>query len=155
MKIDKQKQGKRNLASGRRFELKVYKDLEEKGWICARWTKNVELNPVRLQSADFGNKGKPSIDIKGNIGKLVPAKQGKFRKTSTGFPDFITFRTSVDVRSDKYYYDVCGVESKSNGYLDKEEKEKCRWLLDNNVFSKIFIAKKGKVRGKIEYKEFT
>jgi len=51
-------------------------------------------------------------------------------------------------------YEIIGVEVKSNGYLDKEEKEKCRWLLENNVFSKILIASKGNKRGEIIYKEF-
>lgn len=51
-------------------------------------------------------------------------------------------------------YGVIGCEVKSNGYLTKEEKEKCKWLLDNNVFSKILIAKKGTKRGGIIYDEF-
>jgi len=158
-KIDKQKQGKRNIGIGRRFEAKVYKDLEAKGWICARWTKNVE--------AEF------KVKIKG-MGKvqyrkrLIPARQGKFRKVSTGFPDFIAFKRDfglivekngkeiiLDISSFKpNIYTIEGIECKSNGYLTKEEKEKCDWLLDNNVFSKILIAKKGKKRGEIEYNEW-
>ena len=51
-------------------------------------------------------------------------------------------------------YDSIGVECKINGKLDKEEKEKCKWLLKNNIFSKILIASKGEKRGSIEYKEF-
>jgi len=39
--IDKKKQGKRNRESGRRFELKVRKDLEEKGWVCSKWMNQV------------------------------------------------------------------------------------------------------------------
>ena len=50
--------------------------------------------------------------------------------------------------------EIMGVEAKSNGYLTKEEKEKCKWYLDSNIFSKILIAKKGKKRGQIEYIEF-
>ena len=42
MKIDKRKQGKKNKASGSRFELKVRKDLESKGWIVAKWMNNVD-----------------------------------------------------------------------------------------------------------------
>ena len=41
-----------------------------------------------------------------------------------------------------------------NGILSKEEKEKCRWYLKNGVFSAIWIAKKGKKRGQIEYDDF-
>ncbi len=50
-------------------------------------------------------------------------------------------------------YHVIGVEAKSNGYLDQIETEKCEWLLENNIFSKILIASKGKKRGEIIYKE--
>ncbi len=47
-----------------------------------------------------------------------------------------------------------GVECKSNGYLDKTEKEKCAWYLKNKVFSKILMASKGTKRGEIVYKEY-
>lgn len=52
--------------------------------------------------------------------------------------------------------EIIGVEAKSNGYLDKEEREKCRWLLKNKVFSKILIAKKKKEGRKVipEYIDF-
>jgi len=147
MKTDKQKQGKRNLERGRRFEVKVYKDLEAKGWICARWTKNVE--------AEFNVKIKGMGKVRYRK-KLIPARQGKFRKTSTGFPDFIAFKfDSYDnLNLEHNLYHIIGIEVRSKGYLTKEEKEKCKWLLDNNIFSKILIAKKGKKRGEIEYTEF-
>ncbi len=48
---------------------------------------------------------------------------------------------------------IYGVECKSNGYLDKEEKEKVKWLLEHNIFSKILIASKGKKRGEIIYND--
>lgn len=48
--------------------------------------------------------------------------------------------------------EIIGVECKTNGYLDKTEREKCRWLLDNNVFSKILIASKIKEGRKIVIK---
>jgi len=35
--------GKRSRAAGARFELKVRKDLEEKGWITDKWTKKILL----------------------------------------------------------------------------------------------------------------
>ncbi len=52
--------------------------------------------------------------------------------------------------------EIIGVEAKSNGYLDKQEKAKCKWLLDHKVFNKILIAKKKKEGRKIvpEYVDF-
>ncbi len=151
-KINKKTQGKKNRAAGQRFELKVRKDLESKGWIVDKWSNNVEFES-NLKHELKGNY----LTLKYNKAKLIPAKRkyNPFKKVmaiGTGFPDFVAFRTSVDVRSDKYYYDVVGVEAKSNGYLTKEEKEKCKWLLDNNIFSKILVASKGKKRGEIVYK---
>ena len=54
------------------------------------------------------------------------------------------------------YYEVIGVECKTNGYLDKTERQKCRWLLKSGIFSKILIAEKTKVKNRIiiKYKEF-
>ena len=181
-KIDYKKQGKRNQQAGARFERKVRADLESKGWIVSKWQNNVELkvDPVTIWKYYLGKEG-----------KLVPAKQGRFRKTSTGFPDFIAFKNIKinslilnelfnDVmnftskfdrdKNEKYcsnldqilnkmknstkWTDIIGVECKTNGYLSKEEKKKCKWLLDNNIFRKILIASKGEKRGSIEYKEF-
>jgi len=121
--------GKKSRAAGARFELKVRKDLEEKGWIVDKWTNNVEE------------------------GKLVKVKN-KFRGINipmmlgAGFPDFI------GIKRKKTGYDVIGIEVKGNGWLDKIEKEKCKWLLDNKIFSRILIAKKGKKRGEKEYLDF-
>ena len=111
------------------------------------------------------------------VGKLIPAKSNKFNMRTTGFPDFIAFRPLLDKFSKynseialvaigrqnlindmenevKEIYEVIGVECKSNGSLDKVEKEKCKWYLENNIFSKILIASKGKKRGEIKYVEF-
>jgi len=108
-----------------------------------------------------------------SIGKLIPAKP-KIRMSKlgpilmnahTGFPDFVAFtiRNSNAAwpieNPDKSFYlsginANIGVECKQTGKLDKEEKEKCKWLLDNNIFSKILIASKGEKRGEIIYKEF-
>ena len=125
--------------------------------------KNISQIPKRLLNKE---------DVQ--IGKLIAAKH-KFRGVGipmvmgTGFPDFIAYKfiqgfpkkeDEVLLCSDglniSMYdgWEIIGVESKSNGYLSKEEKEKCKWLLDNNKFSKILIASKGKKRGEIEYKEF-
>lgn len=111
-----------------------------------------------------------------NTGKLIPAKHkfcgmGRPMAIGTGFPDFIAFKYSstenkneptctfhnfrgnIEVKPYPYVM-ILGVECKTNGYLDKEEKEKCSWLLSQNIFAKIFIASKSKLKGKIEYKEY-
>ncbi|MHA1150991.1 MAG: hypothetical protein ACTSR8_22445 [Promethearchaeota archaeon] len=152
--MNKKIQGKKNRASGQRFELKVRKDLEGKGWVVSKWMNNVEFSTTNFHAAFI---------------KLVPAKH-KFRgkgipmAIGTGFPDFIAYALYEVPKNIKEFgfineYEfgednVIGVECKSNGYLDKEEKEKCRWLLDNNIFSKILIAKKGKKRGEIIYEDY-
>ena len=148
-------QGKKNREAGQRFELKVRADLEKKGWIVDRFTKNVELDEI------LGDDG---ISVEDN--KLITAKPKTLfingRRVIinmwTGFPDFIAFRTRIlsNINSKEMpnnLYEVIGIESKSNGYLTKEEKEKVLWLIKNNIFSKILVAKKGDKRGEIEYDE--
>ena len=159
--MDKQKQGKSNRASGQRFELRVRKDLEEKGWVCDRWTNNVEFSKE--------NTAFPITSISDNMAKLIKAKSFMGRSRTNGFPDFIMFgKNMIDdteiipihwnkkIEEIEFPEDgIYGVECKSNGYLDKTEKAKCVWYLKNNIFSKILIASKGKKRGKIIYKEFS
>ena len=123
--------GKKSRAAGVRFELKVRNDLEAKGLVIDKWTNNVDLEAGKLIKAK--RKFNPYLKILG-IG--------------TGFPDFIGIKRQGKM------YDIVGIEVKGNGRLDKTEKEKCKWLLDNRVFSKILIAKKGKKRGEIEYTDF-
>jgi hypothetical protein len=130
-KIDKPKQGKRNRASGARFELKVRNYLEKDGWIIDKWTNNVDIEEQKLVKAKR---------------KFNPFK--KMLIIGTGFPDFIGFR----FKNKKY--DIIGIEVKGNGWLDKGEKEKSKFLLKKKIFSKILIAKKGKKRGEIEYIDF-
>lgn len=129
--------GKRSRAAGKRFELKVKNDLEKMGYFVSRWMSNVEFMCSNQASC---------------CAKLVMAKQGKFRLNSTGFPDFIVLAPlSQPIKAWKSI-DRIGVEVKSDGYLTKVEREKCKWLL-GNVFAKILIAKKGKIRGEIIYDE--
>ena len=147
--------GKKARTSGARFELRVRKDLESKGWIVDKWSNTVE----------FHNQ-EDVHDLPFTIGKLVQCKPkfNPFTKSlmmnSGGFPDFIIFReqTIKEKCSDCEYcktYEVIGVEVKSNGYLNQIEKEKCKWYIDNNVFGKILIASKSKEKGgNVEYKEF-
>ena len=124
--------GKKSRAAGARFELKVRGHLENQGWIIDKWTNNVDLDEKKLIKAKR---------------KYNPFK--KMLIIGTGFPDFIGFKLSG-----KKSYEIIGIEVKANGWLDKIEKEKCQWYLENKIFSRILIAKKGKKRGEIEYIDF-
>jgi hypothetical protein len=146
-KLEKQKQGRKNKNAGRNFELKVRKDLEAKGWIVAKWTNNVDLE----------------------TNKLIPAKHKfnfftKVMAMGTGFPDFIGYWVDKNAQmllgSENARIKGCpamiiGIEAKSNGYLDKTERAKVNWLLENKIFSLILIAKKGNKRGEIIYEGIT
>ena len=163
-KNDFKKQGKVNRAAGKAFETKVRKHLESTGWIVDKWTNNVNIISVDPED--------------GISAKLVPCKPkfNPFTKAmmmnSGGFPDFIATKLaisnstmpddsmllisesgSVGVYESKLYY-IIGVESKVNGILKPEEKQKCQWYLENKIFSKILIAKKSVKRGEIVYTEF-
>lgn len=128
------KKGRKSRARGARFELKVRRDLEEKGRIVDKWNNNVDLDE----------------------GKVVVAKRkyNPFKKmlvVGTGFPDFISIK-----RIREGIYSVIGVEVKMNGILSKIEKEKCAWYLHKGVFSEIWIAKSVKkgMKPEIEYDDF-
>ena len=133
MKINRKLQGKRNRIRGADWERAVRKDLGNKGWIVSKFQNNIDLENS----------------------KLIPAtrKYNPFKKVlviGTGFPDFICWRTpSINT-------EVIGVEAKSKGYLTNEEKAKCYWLLRNNIFNRILVAKKSKKGRKIipEYINF-
>ena len=147
---NKKIQGKKNRQAGARFELKVREDLEKEGWIVDKWTNNVEFShlcelPTRLVAAKHKFRGKG-----------IPMMLG------AGFPDFICFKHNEwknekikkFLLGDMKQTIIIGVEVKLNGILKKEEKEKAKWLLDNNIFSKILIASRGDKCGTIKYKEF-
>jgi len=159
-KQTKSQMGKKSRASGARFELKVRKDLENKGWVVDRWTNNVEFTEEDIGlNEDLGDGKRFVSDIQKAVwGKLIPAKTNRFGMRNTGFPDFIAFKKlewkAQAIISTLFPYDVMAVECKSNDYLDKTEKTKCKWLLKNKIFSKILIASKGIKRGEIKYKEF-
>jgi hypothetical protein len=96
-KVEMEK-GKKSRKSGGDFELKVRKDMEEKGWIVAKWPNNIDLETK----------------------KIIPAKRkfnpfSKAMTLGTGFPDFVAFQLIGDRA-----YNVIGVESKINGTLSKE-----------------------------------
>jgi len=149
------KRGTKSKKSGAAFELRVRKDLE-KTWIVDKWSNNVDLDKQEGIPDFIGSK--EVVTITPPQPRLIPAKH-KFRgmgipmAMGTGFPDFIAFRVSDSI-GPHHYCEVIGVESKSNGYLSPEEKEKCKWLLENKIFSKILIAKKGSIRGEIIYEDF-
>ena len=164
--ITKIEMGKKSRQAGARFELKVREDLEKKKWIIDKWSNNVEFyNDEDVHDLPF-TKGK-LVKVKNKF--LGP---GRPMMLGAGFPDFVCFRIKYDLcgvngikpdTKEKYYVqenrlqirEVIGVESKMRGILDKQEKQKCKWLLDNNIFSKIWIASKGEKRGEIIYKEFS
>lgn len=175
---DFKKQGKKNRKKGKDFEKKVREDLEKKGWIVSKWCNNVEFAKM-IGTEDHMKKADEYPAIKMMSGKLIPAKPqyNPFYKRivgeGSGFPDFIIYHKFNPDKQIKFevpvtlenkekgffeeieVYTIFGVECKVGKYLNKEEKEKCKWLLDNKIFSRIFIARKGKKRGEIIYEKFT
>lgn len=156
--MDKKTQGKKSRVEGKRFELKVRSDLESKNWIVAKWTNNVEFKPEIFNGLDDYEGGDKIIgEMKGKLVKVRNMFLGPGRPMmlGAGFPDFICFKNNTS-QSDcgGSCFNVILVEAKSNGYLDKTEKEKCKWLLENEIVEEILIAKKGIKRGKIVYIDF-
>lgn len=142
MVVNFKKQGKKNRVSGADFERRVRANLEKQGWIVFKNNNNV--------IDDNGDKRY----------KQGKAKYNPFTKNlmmnSQGFPDFICIKKKIIEREFSGLYEVIGVECKCNGQLSKEEKEKCEWLLENNIVTKILIAYKSKEGRKIivNYKDF-
>ncbi|HEC66240.1 MAG TPA: hypothetical protein ENI23_13195 [bacterium] len=165
----KKKQGKKSRASGAAFELRTRADLEKKGWRVDKWTSNVEFMSLdKINKKELKLNWEPNNCVNGvspALGRLIPAKpkfvyNPELKKrimigNSSGFPDFIAFKFYRGYNGIKTY-EVVGVESKSDGQLEKLEKEKCQWLLKNHVFSRVLIAKKTKVKNRIvvEYRDF-
>jgi len=88
-----------------------------------------------------------------NFSELMMAvsKNGKIINESTTSTAII----GLEEYKEKFrVFEVVGIEAKSNGYLDKEEKEKCKWLLNNHIFARVLIAKKSKEKGEIIYAEY-
>lgn len=160
----KVKQGKKSKAQGSQFELRVRVDLESKGWICAKWTNNVEIFGETKYDLDkkneFGEWVKTET-IKKSMGNLVRAKAkwagpNRPMMMGAGFPDFIAFRQIelevgefLGVKIKTKPYEVIGVECKISGELDRAEKEKCKWLLEQGIFNYILIAEKTKVSNRV------
>ena len=152
MKHDYKKQGKRNRANGAAFERRVRKDLEEKGWIVSKWQNNLDYPKENINLPSEERK-----DL-----QCISAKASRFRLSTTGFPDFFCYKTYIfsgrkgSWTEDVNMKEVVFVEVKTNGYMDKLEKEKAKWYLENNYCSKFLVAKKEKVKNRIKviYKEF-
>lgn len=138
MTEEKRIQGKKNRAAGKAFERKVRADLEEKGWTVSKWGNNVNLTLKKMEPA----KSQFNPYFKRIIGE------------GSGFPDFITFRYGNSCDCGHECGHIEGVECKLGKYLDAEEKEKCAWLLENKIFSRLLIAYPGKKRGEIIYEDF-
>lgn len=145
---DKKTTGKKARASGKRFEIKVREDLEKKKWIVDRWTNNVS----DVFEEDIGEYNRKLIPCKPKFNPFTKRVQ----MMSGGFPDFVAFSQMTGEDDHKI---VIGVECKSgtkehnNNQLSPEEKEKCKWLINNKIFSRIEIARKGE-RGEILYEEW-
>jgi hypothetical protein len=119
--------GKKNKRSGNQLEAKARAALTDAGYIICRWQNTV-------------------VD-----GKLIGAKPkwNFFTKSvsyaGTGFPDFVVMKRMIDpLNLLGGLYKVIGLECKSNGYLDPEERVMVKWYLDNKIFPKIIIVKKDK-----------
>ncbi len=158
---------RKNKKSGSDFEKRVRKDLEEKGWIVDRWTNNVELGTVKWKKEVSDNIKIPFENATRILkSKIIPARArwNYFTKQmimkNAGFPDFVAFQIEKKFYSgalkDLFIYNVIGVECKTDGTLSRIEKQKCKWYLNNQIFSKILIASKTKVKNRIVivYKEF-
>ncbi len=156
------KRGKKSRKEGKDFEARVRSDLTEKGWTVCRFDNDVKEN--KLFQAKTNWRRTPFGMFPMNL--------------SPGFPDFIiskhclleedSIKPIVEIKRnsklgllnevkelDLVFCNIA-VECKINGTLDKLEKQKCQWLLDNNIFSKILIASKHKIKNRIhiKYKEW-
>jgi hypothetical protein len=136
-KEEKRKRGKKSRASGKKFENKVREDLESRGYIVCKWTNTVDLVNRKLIAA----KAQYNPFFKRIVGE------------GSGFPDYIAFKKKEG------NYVLFGVESKkieAKTKLDKKEREMATWLLDNNVFPKIYVAvpiKRGR-KTQVVYQKF-
>jgi hypothetical protein len=120
----KVEEGKKSKKKGLDFESRVRADLEERGWIVSKWPNQVDLHQAKIIPAKQNWKFNPFRKM------MMPSAQG------TGFPDFLCFK-----RNEAGSYILWGVECKVNGQLDREEKEKCAFLIDNRIFSEVIIAR--------------
>ena len=114
--------GKSNKRKGNQLEAEARAALIDAGYITCRWQNTIIDNKL------VGAKPKWNFFTK------------SLSYASVGFPDFVVMKAINKLGA----YQVIGLESKRNGYLDREEKAMVKWYLDNNIFPKIIIAKKDK-----------
>jgi hypothetical protein len=126
--IDKKLQGRRNRINGAAFEMKVRRAMEKQGWIVVKHQNNIDLD----------NKC------------FIPAKRNRFKSNSTGFPDFLGYMGSSALRNSQVYA-LMFVEAKTNNILDKTEKLKMNWLLEQGY--KTWVAYKG-TNGEVLWRKF-
>jgi hypothetical protein len=152
---DYKKQGKKNRASGKAFELKVRADLESKGWIVFRNSNDVEfgkgsvLLDLTKQDMKNGIVGKALC----NSAKFSQAKSkwNPFTRrpmmTQSGFPDFVCVRLVPKEKISGLIqyptWHIQFVECKVNGTLSKTEKEKIEWI-KCDLQIPVFVASKEK-----------
>jgi len=161
-KIDYKAQGKRNRASGLRFEKKVREVLESYGWIVSKWQNNVEFTARIISLLDTKEKREFEEKIFPPLGKCIPAKMGRFRTNQNGFPDFFVYRIrnriliNIPLKDIRPENEIIFVECKCNGRLSKDEKQKAQWYLKHNYCSRFFVAFRTKIKNRIivNYKEF-
>ncbi len=174
-KINYSKQGKLNRAAGQRFEAKVRENLERMGWIVSKWMNTLDYNrnentgkivPAKrkfnpfLKTLVIGTGFPDFIAFRNNEnsklyrGYCENCKKESFdNEISDGF--IVCGSCGQHIPSVKINQsEIIGIEVKRNGYLDQVEKGMCFWLLQNRIFSRIWIAKLGKKRGEIEYLDF-
>ena len=72
----KSTKGRKSRTRGKRFELQVRADLEEKGWTIVKWTNQVDFEKNTLISAR---------------GKFNPFL-GRVMSEGSGFPDYMCYR---------------------------------------------------------------
>lgn len=130
--------GKKSREAGARFERKVRKELEEKGFIVDKWSNNIDLDS--------------DIMIKAKVRFL----NGRPFGIGVGFPDFVAFMPcNYSKRLMVQNYKVKWVECKTNNILSKTEKLKMNWMLKNHF--EVWVAynenKEIKYRKFVEYKE--
>lgn len=168
-KIDKKKQGKRNRAKGASFERKTRADLELQGYFASKFQSNVDLEenklvPAKASRFRLSSTGFPDFMVWSNLPiiyeidtEMTPREVEKFKKELIKInkhpPNQVILEPNVKVAPTRT---IIGVECKVQGYLSKEEKEKCQWLLNNRVFDKILIAYEVKEGRKkvVKYKTF-
>ena len=106
--MNKKEMGRLSRRRGMEFERDVRKALTDKGWTIQKSGNNIDL-----ENNDF-----------------IQAKSNRFRVVG-GFPDFIGFKLSGTQKLCKLFQ-LIFVECKTNNTLDKTEKLKMNWLLENN-----------------------